>query len=307
LYRPFAVAGLTVAVGASFSPAPSALRATRFTAVPNVQKVPTNDEPFPSPDGRYLAIESNRTGEQQIYVISATTGRLVRRLTRDNGVDDTPSWSPDGQLVAYISTRNGNTGIYVVGADGSHERRLAQGLDYLHPTWSPEGRWIMYNVNSKAQPTVYELWAMRRDGSGVYQITHNAVSETTYGSWSPDGRHIVFRRKFPPYRSQVYVADADASEQRNLSNTDTYDGWPSWSPDGRWIVFASNRLESERRSLSEEIFVMRADGSDVRLLARTGGRNTEPRFSSNGRTIFFSHCTHKGCEVYSAPSGITGE
>ena len=108
----------------------------QLTHILNQQKLPTNDEPFPAPNGRELVIESNRSGKQQLYVISVR-GQLLRRLTSDSGTDDTPSWSHDGRHIAYISIRHDRSGLYVINADGRSERRLAaDGLDYLHPTWS---------------------------------------------------------------------------------------------------------------------------------------------------------------------------
>jgi TolB protein len=272
--------------------------AHQLTRIPNSQRLPTNDEPFPSPNGRQLVIESNRTGKQQLYAIS-DKGQLLRRITHDSGSDDTPSWSHDGRHIAYVSIRSGHSGLYVIDATGRAEHRLAGGgLDYLHPMWSNDNRWIIYNVNTRRDPTVYELWVMRADGTSIYPITHNHYSETTYGSWSPDGHRIAYRRKFLPYRSQVYVAQADGTQAHNLSNTDSYDGWPSWSPDGRLIVFSSNRLEGDKNSRNSEIFLMDSNGTNVRLIARVGGRNVEPRFSPNGKVIYFSHCLHLKCEAF---------
>jgi TolB protein len=290
-------AGIVALVGSASvrPPAP----ATQITRVSNAQSHPTNDEPFPSPDGSQLAIESNRTGLQQIYVIS-TRGSIVRRVTRDGGSDDSPAWSHDGKRIAYVLNRGDRSAIYVVDADGRHAHSITrdEGLDYLHPMWSPDDRWIMYNVNSAHSPSTFELWAMRTDGSEKHAITAFRSSETTYGSWSPDGKRIAFRRKFPPYRSQVYVANADATAAANLSNTQSYDGWPSWSPDGEWIVFSSNRRKAYRSTLEQEVFVMRSDGSDVRLASNAPGRNVEARFSVDGKQIYFSHCLHHHCEVY---------
>ncbi len=292
---------ITLALSALFVASGPIATARQFTHVPNSQRPATNDEPFPSPDGREVVIESNRTGKQQLYVVSSSSGQVERRLTHDDAVDDTPTWSHDGKRIAYVAIRGDRSAIHVVDVDGHHERTLTSDdrLDYLHPTWSPDDRFIMYNVNSLIQKSVYELWTMRSaDGAEARALTHNNASETTYGSWSPDGARIAYRRKLAPHRSQVFVANADGSHPRNLSNNAAYDGWPSWSPDGRRIAFSSNRLESSSASPNEEIFVMSSDGTGVRLVSRTGARNTEPRFTPDGQSIYFSHCAHHACEAY---------
>jgi Tol biopolymer transport system component len=95
--------------------------------------------------------------------------------------------------------------------------------------------------------------------------------------------------------SEVFIADADGSNARNLTNHPAFDGWPAWSPDGKLIAFASNR------NARYQIFVMKPDGSDVRLVANTEGRATVPRWSPDGRTIYFTNCVSKDygtdCEI----------
>ena len=101
--------------------------------------------------------------------------------------------------------------------------------------------------------------------------------------------------------SEVFVAESDGSNQRNLTNHPAFDGWPSWSPDGSQIVFASNRRANY------QIFVMNADGSNVRLVANTEGRATEPRWSPDGKSIYFTDCRKVDfgvdCEVMVAVLG----
>src|SRR5947209_1009045 len=107
----------------------------------------------------------------------------------------------------------------------------------------------------------------------------------TYPVFSPDGTKLAFRRMLGEMNSEVFVADSDGSDQRNLTNNPAFDGWPAWSPDGKQIVFASNRGNS-----NYQIYVMNADGSNVRRVAPTEGRATAPQWSKDGKTIYFTNC-----------------
>jgi TolB protein len=125
----------------------------------------------------------------------------------------------------------------------------------------------------------------------------------TYGSWSSDGRRIVFRKMVGESNSEVFAANGDGSGEKNLTNNPAFDGWPAWSPDGQRIAFASNRSGANKQIY--DIYVMNADGTDVRMVAATGGRGTAPKWSTDGSKIYFPICGGKvrGCEIFvsSAP------
>ena len=99
--------------------------------------------------------------------------------------------------------------------------------------------------------------------------------------------------------SEVFLANADGSSPRNLTNHPSFEGWPAWSPDGRLLAFAANR-----NGLDYQIFLMNADGSNVRLLAVTRGRATSPKWAADGRSVFFTNCQPPqrggGCEIFNA-------
>jgi TolB protein len=98
--------------------------------------------------------------------------------------------------------------------------------------------------------------------------------------------------------SEVFIADADGSNVRNLTNHPAFDGWPAWSPDGTQIAFASNR------NSSYQIFIMHRDGTGVRLLANTEGRATAPKWSTDGKHVYFPICRKvdfgSDCEIFAA-------
>ena len=66
-----------------------------------------------SPDGTKIALETNRDGNNEIYVMNADGSNLTN-LTNNAATDRTPSWSPDGTKIAFETNRDGNNEIYVM-------------------------------------------------------------------------------------------------------------------------------------------------------------------------------------------------
>ena len=80
---------------------------------------------------------------------------------------------------------------------------------------------------------------------------------------------------------EIYVMDADGSNQRRLTNNRLHDGSPSWSPDGKRIVFVSNR------DGNGEIYVMDADGGNQQNLTNNLSSDSSPCWSPDGKRIAF--------------------
>jgi TolB protein len=102
-----------------------------------------------SPDGTRIVFNSDRSGTQQLYVMRAD-GNDVRRISFGEGRYATPIWSPRGDLIAFTKINKGNFYIGVMRTDGSGERTLVE--DYLveAPTWSPNGRVLMFFRQSRS-------------------------------------------------------------------------------------------------------------------------------------------------------------
>ena len=149
----------------------------RLTNNPAIETAPCY-----SPDGQFIAFESDRGGSQQIYVMRRD-GSDVRRITFGEGRYGTPVWSPRGDLIAFTKSHRGQFSIGVMKTDGSGERILAR--DYLveGPTWAPNGRVLMFFRSSSRDPDSAELVTIDLTGRNERILfTSTAASDP---AWSP--------------------------------------------------------------------------------------------------------------------------
>ena len=158
-----------------------------------------------SPDGNQVIMSMALDGNSDVYTMDLRT-RRVRRLTSHPSIDTSPSFSPDGRQVVFNSDRGGAQQIYVmprgdliaftkmhagefsIGVmrpDGKGERLLAKGFLVEAPTWSPNGRVLMFFRQERAgrgggRPRLFSI-----DLTGYNEreiVTPTAASDP---AWSP--------------------------------------------------------------------------------------------------------------------------
>ena len=117
-----------------------------------------------SPDGKWLALDSDREGNQDIYRLSLETGELVR-LTSDSRDDFLPTWSPDGRWLSFHSIRQGTRDVFIIPSAGGATQQLTNdpGQD-RSPRWSPDGSEIVFE--STREDDRREIYVMQRDSLG---------------------------------------------------------------------------------------------------------------------------------------------
>ena len=129
-------------------------RRTRLTSGPSIDTAPSY-----SPDGKQIVFESDRGGSQQLYIMSANGGD-AKRISFGNGRYATPVWSPRGDLIAFTKIVGGRFHIGVMRVDGTQERLLTASFIDEAPTWSPNGRVLMFfrvSSGAKGAPQIYSV------------------------------------------------------------------------------------------------------------------------------------------------------
>ncbi len=110
----------------------------QLTSGPSIDTAPSY-----SPDGSQICFESDRGGSQQIYVMAANGGN-AKRISFGDGRYSTPVWSPRGDVIAFTKLGKGDFAIGTMKPDGSGERILTEGFHNEGPTFSPNGRVVMF-------------------------------------------------------------------------------------------------------------------------------------------------------------------
>lgn len=215
-----------------------------------------------SPDGRYLAYVSYKTGVANI-VVRGADGSTVGG-TRFNSTTSSPSISASGQL-AFSSAigNNGGMEIYVSNIDGSNPQRLTRTSKAVNisPRWNPRtGREIAFISDRGGSPQIYVM-----DSSGANQrrlLSRGGDADSP--AWSPDGRYVSFTWGGAG-SFQIFVTDVATGQTLQLTSAGRNES-PAWSPDGRHIAFQSTRTGRL------EIWQMHIDGTGQRQISRGGGR-----------------------------------
>jgi TolB protein len=261
-----------------------------------------NSYPSPSPDGDRVVFQSNRTGRFELYVMNRD-GTGLRQLTSSPGHNVTPKWSPDGTLIVFAAEpQPDNSEIYIMNADGSGQRLLNPAWgDDSHPRFSPDGARVIFNSSRNTPDRSVEwgkqwhdIYSVKVDGSDLRQHTH-CHSVCTYPGFSPDGQWIVYRKvvDVPGFEwdltsssrnSEVFIARVDGRDERNVSNSAAFDGWPVFTSDGRGVIFSSNR--AGRPNVGQLYFVA-LDGSAPPSALTSGARSVaQPAISRDGKWLF---------------------
>ncbi len=156
------------------------LRTRQTTQITNSQAI--NTAPSFAPNGQNIVFESDRQKGQQLYVTDLS-GTAPKRISNGEGRYSTPVWSPRGDYIAFTKQLEGRFLIGVMRPDGTGERILTEGYHNEGPTWSPNGRVLMFFRESRGPNGGPRLYSVDLTG-----YNEREIATPSFGSdpaWGP--------------------------------------------------------------------------------------------------------------------------
>lgn len=200
-------------------------------------------------------------GHLEIYS-SKTDGSDLRQLTRNGGYNAEATVSPDGKTIIFTSTRDGDIDLYTMDLDGGAVRRITRRVGYDGGAFfSPDGSQI------------------------VWRAAYPATAADT-----ADYRRLLGVRLVRPARVELWIADADGGNARQITRLGGANFAPYFHPDGKRIIFSSN-FESPR-SGAFDLFMINLDGTGLEKVTTSKEFDSFPMFSPDGRKLVWASNRH---------------
>jgi Tol biopolymer transport system component len=209
-------------------------------------------EGYFSPDGKTIIFQAEEKDSgnpfYQIFTMDLATGQF-RRVSPGVGKTTCSYFRPDGKKIIFASTH----------LDPKAKEQYAEEYS-AREAERKAGQRRRYKWDFDAHMDIFEA---NPDGTGLKRLT-DAAGYDAEGSYSPDGKHIVFcSNRSGPENLELYIMDADGKNVRQLTHAPgCYNGGPFFSPDGTRVIFRSDRKKKDQLQL----YVINVDGSGERAL-----------------------------------------
>jgi len=244
-----------------------------------------------SPDGKNLAfiriaptVDKQRLDNQDIFIVPVAGGEPTQ-LTFDKSTINSLTWNADGDRIYFASYRQINQlRLWSVAQTGGEPAIIATGgKDVRNIAVSADGKKLIFSERNRRR----FIWRIPADGTPARKLT-NLSNDEFYPQISPDGSQIAYHmgfgengESFNPDFIQIWLADANGGNPRQVTNESKPARNPQFSPDGSQIAFNSaNGQESVNYTIA-------TDGGNLRRISPEGWFDDFPVWSRDGEFIFF--------------------
>ncbi len=237
------------------------------------------------PDGKHIIYASTHLGSSEcppvpdkekmkryiwpIYAdydlfVADTNGVIVKQLTNNPGYDAEATISPKGDKIVFTSTRNGDLDLYTMNLDGSDVKQITHELGYDGGAWfSPDGSKI--------------LWRASRPKTEAEK---------------KDYKELLAQGLVAPTNMEVWIANVDGSDARQITNRGQANWAPNFMPDGKHVIFCSNA--DYPRGYPFNMYTMDINGNGIKKISHDKTFDAFPMFSPDGKKIIFSSNRNNG-------------
>ncbi len=242
-------------------------------------------EPQYSHDGLRLAFSSDRNGNYDIWVLDLKTGRATAR-TNQTSNESMPAWSRGDAEIAYYTDRSNGHAIMAVNASGAE--RVVQAINGTAnaPSWSPDGKQILYNLFTGNQSQLVLSGNALTRGEDVFPFRAQWISADEF-IYTADGK--IKRRSLENHSAQniEFSASVSFTRQAYKQNQRDFDSTvsrpvtgvvsPVISPDGKRVAFIA----------LGDLWIMPIGGEPQRI-TNDSFVELDPSWSRDGRSLAYS-------------------
>ncbi|HWA26633.1 MAG TPA: S9 family peptidase [Lacunisphaera sp.] len=260
-----------------------------------------------SPDGRWIAFESNRDGDYQIWIVAATGGE-ARKLTSLATEATQPVWAPTGDQLAFVSEvfpefsakpfaeANRLNQEKLDGRTASKVKaRIITQLLYRHwDSWVDDKRKHLFVLPIKDGAAAGEPRNVT-PGDNDAVPTSSTFTEGDEYDFSPDGKELAFAAPHQVTREQAWSTNHDiwtvnlaTGERRKVTTSPAADTHPRYSPDGKNLAYRAQARAGFEADRWQVRIHSRNSGEDWSLTADWDRSATALRWAADSKSLLFA-------------------
>lgn len=203
------------------------------------------------------------------------------------GIGTSSTVSAEGRIAFVRSNPEaGKNNLFVVNPDSTNQQQLTSDIHIDQAIWSPDGKYLAAQGTLEGSATGIIRVEVGPDNKPVQilNLTANIQADSVLPAWSPDGSRIAFQSKRDGGDYQVFVMNADGSNQRRVSDGNGSAKHASWSPDGKNIAYVAGGTGSA----SSDVYMVPAVGGTPAAITQIGAVLTYPIWTHDGKAIVFT-------------------